>query len=195
MFFYRKMTAQRDKRVEVSGFLRAGFKVNEVANLVRVSPTTVYAIKKRMDDAGSDRKSVVDQDILRDAIQSSPLTSMRQHARRLGVGTATVRRAVAKLGGKSLVMVERPLLTPTIRAKCLERCQRLMPDLKSAPTGRVIIFSDEKTCWTVDPVRNRRNDLLAERYVAAIHENICIFRSPIKKCLRASGTLSQHSPS
>ncbi|QQP40579.1 Putative transposable element [Caligus rogercresseyi] len=30
-------------------------------------------------------------------------------------------------------------------------------NLKKAPAGRVIVFSDEKT-WTVDPVRNRRND-------------------------------------
>lgn len=158
------MASQRDKRVEVSALLRAGNKVSEVANLVSVSRTTVYSIKKRMDDgegvnrrAGSGRKSVVDRDSLRDAIQSSPSTSMRQHARRLVVGGATVRRAVAKMGGKSLVRVERPLLTPAIRAKRLERCQSLMNDLKSAPAGRVIIFSDEKT-WTVDPVRNRRND-------------------------------------
>lgn len=158
------MAAQRDNRLKVSALLQAGHKVSHVANLVGVSRTTVYAIKKRMDDgegvnrrAGSGRKSVVDHDSLRDAIRRSPRTSMRQHARRLGVGGATVRRAVAKVGGKSRVIVERPLLTPAIRTKRLERCQMLVNDLKSAPAGRVIIFSDEKT-WTVDPVRNRRND-------------------------------------
>ena len=36
--------------MKVSAFLRAGHKVGEVANLFGVSPTTIYAIKKRMDD-------------------------------------------------------------------------------------------------------------------------------------------------
>ena len=61
---------------------------------------------------------------------------------------------MAKLGAKSRVIVERPLLTPAL---CLEPCQMLVKDPKSAPARRVIVFSDEKT-WTVDPVRNRRND-------------------------------------
>ncbi|KAF2355243.1 Cadherin [Trinorchestia longiramus] len=88
----------RDKQVEVSAFLRAENKVSEVANLVGVFRTTVYTIKKHMDNgegsnrrAGSGRKSVVDRDSLRDDIQSSPLTSVRQHARRLGAEAATVR--------------------------------------------------------------------------------------------------------
>ena len=67
-----------------------------------------------------------------------------------------MRRAVAKLGATSCVIVERPLITPAIRAKYLERCQMLVNDLKFAPAGRVSIFPDEKT-WTVDHVRNRRN--------------------------------------
>ncbi|KAF2362992.1 CUB domain [Trinorchestia longiramus] len=61
------------------------------------------------------------------------------------------------LGSKFLIIVERPLLTLAIRTKRREHCQRFMNDLKSAPPGRVIMFSDEKT-WIVDPVRNRRND-------------------------------------
>ena len=156
------MASQRDNRVNLSAFLRAGHKVSKVTNLIRVYRTTIYAMKKRMDDgevvnrrAGSHRKTVVDRETLRDAIRSSPKTSMRQHARRLGVGSAAVRRAVAKLEAKSCVIVERPLLTPVICAKRLERCQMLVNYLTSAPAGKVI-FSDEKA-WTVDPVRNRRN--------------------------------------
>ncbi|KAF2352045.1 5'-Nucleotidase C-terminal [Trinorchestia longiramus] len=73
----------------------------------------------------------MDRDSLQDAIQSSPLTSMRQHAKRLGVGAVTVRQTVVELGRKSLVIVKRPLLRPAICVKRLERCQRLMNDLKS----------------------------------------------------------------
>ena len=76
------MAMQRDNRVKFSALLRAGHKVSGVAKLVRVSCTTVYAIKKRLDDsegvnrhAGCGRKTVVDCDSLRDAIRSSPSTT------------------------------------------------------------------------------------------------------------------------
>ena len=70
------MAHQRDNRVKVSALLRAGHKESKIAIFVGVSSTTVYAIKKRMDDddrvdrrAGSGRKTVMDPDSLRDAIQ------------------------------------------------------------------------------------------------------------------------------
>ena len=106
----------------------AGHKVSEIINLAGMFCKTVNANKKRMDDgegvnrrARGGRKTVVDRDTLRDAIRSSPRASMRQHPRRLGVGSATVRRALAKLGAKSRVIVERPLLTPAVRIKRLVR--------------------------------------------------------------------------
>ena len=46
---YFKMAPQTDNRVKVSALLRAGHKVGEVANLVGVSRTTVYVIKKHVD--------------------------------------------------------------------------------------------------------------------------------------------------
>ena len=158
-----KCLLRRTNRVKVSILLRAGYKVSKVAHLVGVSRTTVYAIKMRLDDgegvnrrAGSCRKTSVERDSLRDAVRSSSRTPMRQHARRLGVRTVTVRRAVAKLGAKSLVIVERHETwldsdsRPATLIKRLERCQRLVNDLKSASAGRVKIFSDEKTIgWSI----------------------------------------------
>ena len=137
---YFKMTMQRDNRVKDFALLRAGHKVSDVAKLVGVSCRSVYAIKKRKDDdegvdrrAGSGCKTVANCDSLLDAIQSIPRTFLRQHARRFGVGSVTVRRTVAKLGAKSPVVVERSLLTSTIRVKRLERYQMLVNDLKPAP--------------------------------------------------------------
>ena len=69
---------------------------------------------------------------------------MRKYARRLGVGAATVRRAIANFGVKSRVIVERPLRTASIRAKHLDCYQMLVNALKSPSAGRVAIFSDEK---------------------------------------------------
>ena len=73
------MAPQRENRVKISAqLLRVRHKVTEVANLVGVSRTIVYAIKKLMDDgecvnkrAGSGRKTVVDRDSLRVTIYNS----------------------------------------------------------------------------------------------------------------------------
>ena len=72
------MAPERDNRVKVSALLRAGHKVSEVAKLVGVSRTTVYANKKHIDDgegvnrcADSGRKTAVDGDSLRGAIRGS----------------------------------------------------------------------------------------------------------------------------
>ena len=47
---YFRLTPQWDNREKASALLHAEHKVSEVANLVGVSRTTVYASKKRMDD-------------------------------------------------------------------------------------------------------------------------------------------------
>ena len=60
---YFKMAPQRDNRVKAFA-LHAGRKVSEVANLVGVSSTTVYPIKKRMDygeGVPTDVQSVVER--------------------------------------------------------------------------------------------------------------------------------------
>ena len=84
----------------------------------------------------NDGEGVVDHDSLRDAVRSSARTFMCQHARELEAGAATERRAVAKLGTKLRIIVERPLLTPTIRVNRFEPSKVLVNDLKSAPAGR-----------------------------------------------------------
>ena len=57
------MSPQRDNQVKVLALLRAGHSVGEVASLVVMSCTTVFAIKKRMENGegvnrrtGSSRK-------------------------------------------------------------------------------------------------------------------------------------------
>ena len=79
---YFKMASQRDSRVKFSALLRAKHKVSEETNLVEVSRTTVYAIRKIRDDgaginrrAGSRQKTAVNRDSLWDA--PSPKMFMR----------------------------------------------------------------------------------------------------------------------
>ena len=113
------MLCERDNRVKVSALLRAEHKVSEVANLAGMSQEAHGRSRgvNRLADNGW--KIVVDPNSLRDAFQGSPRTSMRQYVRKLVVGAPTVRRTVAKFGAKSRVIVERPLLTPAIRANAL----------------------------------------------------------------------------
>ncbi len=141
--------------------------IGEVAKQVRISRQAVNNIRKRemMEKAeGGGRKKLdgkMDMGEVKRVVESKPTKSLRNHAKDLGVGRTAFREAVKVLGGKSLVRVERPLMTPQIKETHLLRCQGLLNNLKSGATRRVINFSDEKT-WTVDPTRNRRND----RYVA-----------------------------
>ena len=126
-----------DKWVKVSALLCAWNKVREVANLVEVSRTTVYSTKKSIGRRREREQTVVESvlwveiacEMLFKTVSWCPCANTQGSS---GLERATVRRAVAKLGGKSLVRVKRPLLTPVIRAKRLERCQSLMNDLKFA---------------------------------------------------------------
>ena len=96
---YFKMVPQRDTRLKVSALLRVERKVTKITNLAEVSGTTVYAIKKHMGDgegvnrhADSGRKSVVDCDSLRDAIQSSSSNCIAQAVLDLDIFTVLLRR-------------------------------------------------------------------------------------------------------
>ncbi len=162
------MSKERDNRVEVSALLRAGHTPTEVARLIGVARSTVYLVKSRIESgdgierkAGSGRKASLDADDLKAAIEADPTKALCTHAKELGVAHTMVVRTVAKLGGKSLVRLERPILTTRMKETHLQRCQGLLNNMKSAAAGRVIIFSDEKT-FDVDPVYNCRND----RYVS-----------------------------
>jgi len=156
----KKMAFERDNRIKIRALLEVGQTPTEISRQLNVSRATVYNVrdKETVDrKQGSGRKAVLDHQEVKRTIEEAPLKSMRSHAKDMGVSEATVRRAVKKLGGKSLVRVERPLLTPKMKETHLQRCQALLNNLKKAPANRVIIFSDEKS-WTVDPVRNRKND-------------------------------------
>ncbi len=125
---------------------------------------TVKATKHHLDSGdsldrrpGSGAKSKVDLMTVRAAAEAAPSKSMTDHAQGLGVHHSTVSRNIKKAGEKSLMVVEKPILTQKIRSEHLQHCKGLLNNLKSAPANRVIIFSDEKT-WTVDPVRNHQND-------------------------------------
>ena len=154
------MTSEREKRISICALLNAGKTPTEISKQLAVSRPTVYSVSRsKMVDRreGSGRKAKLDPDEMQRVAQANPLKSMRAHAKDLGVSERTIRRTVKKAGGKSLVRVERPLLTSAMKQTHLLRCKALLNNLKKARANRIIIFSDEKT-WTVDPVRNRQND-------------------------------------
>lgn len=166
------MSSERDTQIKIASLLCAGLGPTAIANQVRVSRNTVQLVKKCLAKAentlegearaldrkvGSGGQQKVDLAVIKLAIEANPTKSMVAHAKDLGISQPTVSQAVKKEGGKSLVLKERSMLTPCMTEVHLSRCQGLLNNLKSAPAGCVIIFSDEKT-WTVNQVRNRQND-------------------------------------
>ena len=107
--------------------------------------------------AGSGGKPVLDAEAVKDVVKADPLKSSRSHTKDMGATEATFRRTIKKVGTKSLVRTEKPLMTDGIKAKHLHCCQILLNDVKHGLAGHVLIFSDEKM-WTVDPVCNHNNN-------------------------------------
>ncbi len=105
---------------------------------------------------GSCRKAKLSPNNIKTKLEATLLKSISSHTKALNVSEATIRRNMKKVDGKSLVRVERLLLTKRIKETHLQHCQALQNNLKGV-APHCIIISDEKT-WTVDPVRNHRND-------------------------------------
>ena len=77
---------------------------------------------------------------VKDAAKSNPLKSMLEFAKDFGISDRTVCRTIKKAEGKSLVRVERPLLTPAMKETHIQCCKALLNDLKKAIANQVIIF-------------------------------------------------------
>jgi hypothetical protein len=84
------------------------------------------------------------------AIKADPRRSLTDMAKDRHVHRRTVSRVVKKLGARSRRLQERPLLSAKNILDRKNRCKKLINNMKGAPAGRVIVFSDEKI-FTVDP--------------------------------------------
>lgn len=172
------MAKERDTQLRIRALLDTGETPLAISTKLKVARSTVYLVKASDTverKPKSSRKAKLNPNNVKTTLEAAPLKSIRSHAMDLNVSEATIRRNIKKADGKSLVRVERPLLTERIKEMHLQCCQALLNNLKSVAPNRIIIFSDEKT-WTVDPVRNRRND----RYLS--------FRGKIDESLRTLTT-------
>ena len=70
-----------------------------------------------------------------------------------------------EIGAVSRVRIRKPLLTPKMRTTRAELARKMLNNLKSAPPGRIVFFSDEKN-FNVQEAYNRRNS----RYVAILED-------------------------
>ena len=153
-----------EKRKEIATLLRAGHTVLDTVNLTSTSKSTVFKVKKLMEEGQdlkdkprSGRPQKVDLRAMEMAFKANPRLKLATFAKDNDLDKSTVSKALKKVGGKSLRLVERPLLTKKHLEFRQERCRVLLNNLKHSVPGRIIIFSDEKT-FTVDPVVNRQND-------------------------------------
>ncbi len=154
------MPKEHDNRIAICALLDAGKGPTEIARQLGVNSKTVYNVNKCQNlerKAGSGGKPVLDAEAVKDAVKADPLKSWHSHAKDMGATEATFRRTAKKVGAKSLVRTEKPLMTDRTKAKHLHHCQILLNDVKHRPAGHVLIFSDEKM-RTVDPVCNCKND-------------------------------------
>ncbi len=156
----KKMASEQDKQISIHALLNARKTPTEILKQLGISMSTMYAVSRsEMVDRkeGLGRKAKLDPEEFKTAVQADPLKSMCAHVRDLRVSDRTVRRTVKKVGSKSLVKVERPLLTSLMTETHLLCCKALLNDLKKARANQIIVFSDRKT-WMVNPVHNHPND-------------------------------------
>ena len=92
--------------------------------------------------------------LVRSRVARNPIRSMRAMARETNVSEATVRRAVKKLGARSLARCKKFLLTERLRTLRLERVKRILWQLKKKMP--ILLFSDKKY-FTVDPVTKSKS--------------------------------------
>jgi len=161
------MATQESKRQRVSDLLRAQVKPKTISDIVGLSLRAVYNIRKAINaGAGIKRKSGSGGankkrtgaflKTLESKIEKDPTKSMKKMAAELQVDPKTVRTAVHRdLNLKSYVRSPRHLLTDAMKARRLERAQKVMGYIRRHGST-IRIFSDEKI-FVVDAVVNRRN--------------------------------------
>ncbi len=174
------------RRRKIAVLLRAGHGPTEIATLMKCSRTTVYNVRKRLNNdlednglsqkPGAGRPHKIDRKRVIRTFWNNPLKTMTSVAEKFHVNQSTISRVVKAANGKSLVRQKKPMLTKKMQQNRFNRAKILLNNLKSAEKGRVIFFSDEKT-FTVDPVFNRRND----RYIR-------IGKSAVQSCRYVSTT-------
>lgn len=136
----------------------------EIARLMAMACKTVYNINKRLDNnkiieqkEGSRKRSIINVDALKNAIKEDLTKSMHAHTKDHSVSHMAMVKTIKKLGGKSLVRLERPLLMATMKMTHLQCCKGLLNNMKSVAASQVIIFFSEKT-FDIDPVHNHQNN-------------------------------------
>ncbi len=109
----KKMSKQRDICLQIHALLEGGKTPTEISKQLGVTRQMVYSCKAKRTvkkKAGSGRKTKLDLQVVKDTLEAAPLKSMQSHAKDLETLEASVQSAVKKLGRKSLVRVERPIL-------------------------------------------------------------------------------------
>ena len=140
----------------IAALIRAGKSWQEICLDLEVGKTTVFKVKKLLragDDLG--RKPIPGRPrttrapcavagvLLR--VRCRPNKPLRRIAEEAGTSKSTVSRIVKESGGRSLGLLKHPLVSKRDQNLTVERCTKLLNNLKSAPPQRITFFSDEKT--------------------------------------------------
>ena len=162
------MAPVTELRHAISALLDAGKTPTVIVRTLGCSRSVVYKVKNLKEVEGGDlgrkfspRQRPVMTPRVRGAIirrvRHDPKKSIATVAEEVGIPRRTVGKFIQKRGGRSLRRVKVPLISDEGRDRRVVRATALLNDLKSAPKGRIVFFSDEKN-FVVDPVYNAQND-------------------------------------
>ena len=175
---------ETSKREQCAALLRAGQTPKQIQQQLGVGHTFVYKIKSLVAmgrsleipvKEGRPRSVRTNRRInaVSTAVMQNPRRNIRALARRFQVSLTSMHRIVREdLDLKSRVVQSRPLLTPDVMQKRLERATRLLNRLKKEDSKRVRIFSDEKIFTTNAAVNRRNSRYLTDLPVEDVHPEI-----------------------
>lgn len=158
---------EQAKRSAICELRRAGHTPSAIIRMLKYSRQTVYDVCKRFDETGEDQRAAHKPRRgriltprflagLKRSVNANPALPLSTLAKKRGVSTMTIHRALKKLGLTSFSQGKRHLLTRKMKEIRLTRCQKLLNWMKS--NGSVIKFFSDEKIFTVDATFNKRND-------------------------------------
>ncbi|QQP55790.1 Uncharacterized protein FKW44_000237 [Caligus rogercresseyi] len=154
------------KRIRVSALLDSQMDFRKIAEVKKLKDEGQDLGKKPGSGGHNKKRTAEFLADLSDTIEASPTTSTRKQAKNLGVSKDTIRNAVQDLGLVSYVRIRRQLLSDASKETRVIKGKKLLTWMNHNGST-VRIFSDKKL-WTVDQVRNSKND----RYLAYCIEEV-----------------------
>ena len=164
----RNLTGREWRNRAILRNLRRGFSAKVVSSMYRLSPSSVWDIRRHFLKTGNvvppkkprpkfKPSTLQKRAVIRRKIQRNPCRSIRGLAISAGMAFNTARRVIASLGMRSHARVRRQALTPQHKHQRKVLAAKIINKLKKKPPHAPVFHSDECHVAT-DAFRNSRWD-------------------------------------